>query len=100
AVAYETARDVGCARPLRVRGHDDRGGEVADVRGDRNLADQLAEREHVRSAEDPVHRGRTRLRGPVNDGVQLLDLRIAHAQLEKEALVLALGPRARAFDVC
>src|SRR5205809_375990 len=80
-------------------GHHDRRGEVAHVRGDRNLADQLAEGEHRGTSQHPAHRGRPRLRRAIDDRVQLVDGRIADAELEEEAIQLRLRQRVRAFHL-
>src|SRR5437867_4185652 len=56
AVPHEPTRDLGRAGPGRVRRHHDGGRQVADVRGDRHLADQLAERKHRGPVHHAAHR--------------------------------------------
>ena len=82
-----------------MRRHHDAGGEVAHVRGHRHLADQLAIAEHLGAAHHALDDDLPRLRGAVDDRVQLLDGRIAHAQLEEEAVELGLRQRVRALHL-
>src|SRR5262249_23323343 len=55
-VAHEASREVGSVGPLRMRGHHDARGEIADVGRPRPLANQLAKRDPLGATHPPVAR--------------------------------------------
>src|SRR5439155_6946227 len=97
SVAQVAARDLGRALPLGMRPHDRRRGERPDVGRDRDLAYELSEPDDLVPVNDPVDRRLLGAGGAVDDLVQLLEGRVADAQLEEEAIELGLGKRVGAL---
>ena len=74
-------------------------GQIPHVRGDGDLAHELAIPQHLRPRHDPVDLDLAHVRRALDDLGQLLERRVLHAQLEDEPVELRLGQGVRALHL-